>query len=334
MKEIDLLNKKILYIGPASYYDKSLMNKMTELGASITFHDLLNFYSDNLFFRAAMKFSFKTKEDIYQGYKNKFYNRVLSAKHHDYVLVRHGYQFDTSFLKQLRESNPNAKFINFHWDSLRSDYQYLHTLEYYDKIFSFDVKDCRDYPKIQYLPLFFLDIYDDFRKSNFDNFKQKEIDLLFVGAWRNKERYDLITQTEDICKKNKLRFRHYLYLSFKRHLYTIKKGIIPKKAKMRELSHKQILDLFATTNTIIDFPSSFQTGLTIRTFETLGAGKKLITTNKNIAMEPFYHPEFISIVDMDNITVDVEFIKNTPRASIEDKLKDYSIGSYLNKLFQ
>lgn len=335
MQEINLLNKKVLYIGPTSvYYDKCLIKKLTERGASVTCHNLMNFFSDNLLFRAIIKFSTKTKEEIYESYKNKFYSQIFLTSGFDYILIRHGYQLDKSFLNQLRNINPNAKFINFHWDSLRPDYDYLHLMEYFDKIFSFDIKDCREHTEINYLPLFYLDIYNEFRKKKFDNFKEKENDLLFVGAWRNAERYNLIMKTELLCKKMKMRFKHYLYLSFKRHIYTIKKGIIPRKAKMKELTHKEILDLFATTNTIIDFPSTFQTGMTIRTFETLGAGKKLITTNKNILNEPFYNPEFINIIDMNNIVLDIDFIKAIPTSSMEVNLKNYSLDSYLNKLFQ
>ena len=117
-------------------------------------------------------------------------------------------------------------------------------------------------------------------------------------------------------------------------VYSIKNRIIPKQARIRSLSHKEILNLFATTNTIIDFPSSFQTGLTIRTFETLGSGNKLITTNKNIANEPFYNPEFINIIDINNFNLNVDFIKNIPTSSIDEVIKDYSLINYINKLLQ
>jgi hypothetical protein len=336
MKEINLKNTKILYIGPASvYYDQCLIKKLEDRGATVTKFDLLNFFSDNLLFRTYIKFLPKTKEEIYDGYKNKFYDSVYAGgAGYDYVLVRHGYQLDVSFLNTLRNMSPNAKFINFHWDSLREDYDYLHNMKCYDKVYSFDVKDCKDYNEIIYRPLFFLDLYDSFRKKSFDNFKKKDNDLLFIGAWRNKERLKLINQTEELCKKNELNFKHYLYLSFKRHVYLIKKGVIPTKTKMKILSHEQILDYFATTNTIIDFPSSFQTGMTIRTFETLGAGKKLITTNQNIINEPFYDEQYINVVDMNNLTLNVDFIKSVPDRSMEEKLSNYSLDSYINTILQ
>jgi hypothetical protein len=331
MTEISLTNKRILYIGPASFhYDQCFVKKLSELGADVTTYDFRNLYPDNLFSRLITKFKPQNKE----AHKHKFYNQILLTHGYDFVLVRQGYQLDTKFLEKLRRLNATAKFINFHWDSIRPQFDYLPIMQYFDKIFSFDTKDCRNHPAISYLPLFYLDIYEEYKKNNVNGFQEKENDILFIGSWRNTERYHLIQLTENFCKKAQLRFYHYLHFSFKNQFQSVKNGIIPQKARTRKLSHKQIVDLFATTRTIIDFPSSFQTGLTIRTFETLGAGIKLITTNKNIANEPFYNPEYINIVDVDNFVLNIDFIKNPPTFSMDEKIKNYSIGNYINKLFQ
>ena len=336
LKEINLLNKKILYIGPASFhYDKYLVKKIIDLGADVLTYDLDNLKAPiNLYSRVINKLNPQNREIEKEVYKNNFYNKILSAKGFDFVLVRQGYQIEEEFILELRKVNPNAKFINFQWDSIRPEYDYSHIIKHFDTVYSFDHKDCETYEELTYLPLFYLDIYEQFRKNNLANFKEKKNDILFIGSWRNIERYNLIKLTENLCEEAQLRFYYYLHSSFKNQYYSIKKGIIPKKARSKKLSHKEILDLFATTNTIIDFPSSFQTGLTIRTFETLGAGKKLITTNKNIVNEPFYNPEYINIIDTDNFTLNTDFIKNTPSNSIEENIKDYSIGSYVKKLFQ
>jgi hypothetical protein len=327
MTKVDLTNKKILYIGPVFFqYDKYLINKLIEFKANVDMFEIYpQMYSS--YFWAIDKLKLPNAET----YKRNFYNKMLLKKDHDFVLVRTGFQLEVPFLKKMREMNPNAKLINFHWDSLSSSYDYTHTFKYFDKIYSFDYKDCQTHQKLTYLPLFYIDEYS----QNINNVGgKKEIDLLFIGAWRNKERYNLIKLTEKLSKQANLKFYHYLYLSFFGQILSLKKGIMPHNAKTRRLSHKQILELFSNTNTIIDFPSSFQTGLTMRTFETLGASKKLITTNKNIINEPFYDPEFINEIDIHNFTLNTDFIKNTPTTSLKEKMKDYSIGSYINKLFQ
>jgi hypothetical protein len=325
MSKTDLSNKKILYLGPVYFsYDQAIIEKLRHLGCIVeTFELYLKGFR--------YKFINKFKPGELERFKENYYKGALKNNNYDYILVRHGYQLSAAFYKKLRALNPNALFVNFHWDSLKDSYNYIPIIHCFDKIYSFDYNDCRNNKKLQYLPLFFTDEYLDHQTQTQSTFKY---DLVFIGAWRNKERYHLIQNTKNWCEQHQLRFYYYLYLSLVRQFWAVKNGEIPKKAKSKHLSHQQILKLFEVSNVIIDFPSSFQSGLTIRTFEALGAGKKLITTNKNIIQEPFYNPEYISVFDPEKRNLDVDFIKSIPTISIKDKMKNYSIESYLYKLLE
>lgn len=328
MNKVNLLNKRILYIGEIMFhYDKYIVDKLIDLKAKV---DAFEIYptQNNLYFRLLKKL----KLPAIELYKQDFYNKILIKKDYDYVLIKTGHQLDNSFLEKLKNLNPNAKFINFHWDSIRAEYDYLHIMKFFDKIYSFDYRDAQTNNEINYLPLFYIDEYLEHGKI--PDYKKKEIDLLFIGSWRDTERYQLVKSTQKICKQNQLRFYYYLNYPFKAQFDSLKKGIIAKESRHRKLSHKEILKLFSISNTIIDFPSSFQTGLTIRTFEALGAGKKLITINKNIMTEPFYDPQYINVVDLNNFDLNIDFIKNIPTSSIQDKMKNYSLENYINKLLQ
>ena len=139
MKKIDLRNKKILYIGPVFfYYDQYLINKLKELGAVI---DPFELYLKSLRFKFIKKFNISEIE----AYKQNYYDQVLLKNNYDYVLVRHGHQLSSEFYKRLRKINPNASFINFHWDSIKPQYDYRSTINCFDKVFSFDYKDCQTY---------------------------------------------------------------------------------------------------------------------------------------------------------------------------------------------
>lgn len=329
MKKINLNNKRILYISQLYFfYDQVLIKKLEELGATVDTFDL-NVQSPY------SKFATKFKIADFEIYKKDYYNKVLLKKGFDLVLVRQGHQLKPELYEILKIINPDAKFINFHWDSLKPEvgYNYEPLIKYFDKIYSFDYKDCATHKEVSYLPLFYIDEYEAFRKNDTSN-ANYQYDILFVGSWRNRERYDLIKLTEKLAKQDQLEFYYYLYFSINSQKELIKKGIIPRKSKSKLLSTNEILQLFSISNTIIDFPSSFQTGLTMRTFETLGAGKKLITTNKNIVSEPFYNPEYINLIDTNNLKIDVDFIKNKPSTSITEILKDYSLESYIYKLLQ
>lgn len=334
IKEADIRNKSILYIGPSAFhYDQFIIHKLKQRGANVRVHDLEDLKPPiNLYTRVMNKLNARFEQQEIQRHRMDFSRHVLAGKEFDYVLVRQGFQMEEELVANLRKKNPGAKFINFHWDSIRPEYDILHIVKYFDTIFSFDFRDCQTQPNFRYLPLFFIDAYKDYyanhkRASNF------KYDLLFIGAWRNMERYQLIKKTEALCRESGLSFYHYLYHPPKYLYHNFRHGIKTPEARYKKLSHHEILSYFSKSNTIIDFPSSFQTGLTIRTFETLGSGKKLMTTNKNILNEPFYDPEYIEIIDLDHYTLNPDFIRNHPSHSMEEKMKDYSLDSYINKLF-
>ena len=317
-------NKNILYIGPVYFqYDQYLIKKLKQLGAHV---DAFELFLNTRKFKLIRKFS--TLKAI--EYKKDFFDRVFINKKqdYDYILVRHGHELSAEYFQKLRSLNPNAKFINFHWDSLKPRYDYLHIISSFDKVYSFDSRDCLENEEINYLPLFYLDEYAQCNNNN----SKIDTDLLFIGAWRDQERVDLITETNNLCSKLNLSFYYYLFLSLEEQINFIKKGEIAKYSKSKSLSHHQILQLFSKSNTIIDFPSSFQSGLTIRTFEALGAGKKLITTNKNIAKEPFYDPAFINIIDPKKLSLNKDFIRDIPKISIKERMVGYSLESYIEKL--
>ena len=328
MKKVDFENKRILYIGPVYFhYDQHVINKLREFKALVDTFEIYP-HIKSLYFRLLNKL----KSSKLAAFKEKFYSPLLEKKNYDYVLVRTGFQLTETLLQGLKENNPNAKFINFHWDSLTPIYDYTHTIKYFDKIYTFDFKDCQTHKELEYLPLFYLDEYKQHRDKIIAT--KKKADLLFIGAWRDMERVNLVEKTEELANKNDLHFSHYLHLSLLDQIRFFRRGIKPKKARSKRLSHKEILQLFSTTNTIIDFPSSFQTGLTMRTFETLGSGRKLITTNKNIKSEPFYDPEFIDVIDAKDLVLNVDFIKKIPSTNMYEKIEDYSIDGYVNKLFR
>jgi len=75
-----------------------------------------------------------------------------------------------------------------------------------------------------------------------------------------------------------------------------------------------------------------QSGLTMRTFEALGCGCKLLTTNHSIFHESFYNDQIIKFIDKGDIVLNVDFIKNTYKNI--DQFDEYSINKWVRKIFQ
>ena len=76
-----------------------------------------------------------------------------------------------------------------------------------------------------------------------------------------------------------------------------------------------------------------QNGLTMRVFEVLGSGKKLVTTNGDVKKYPFYNTHNICIIDRNNIVMDRSFF-DTPFQKIDtDLYKRMSINGWLEEIF-
>jgi hypothetical protein len=111
------------------------------------------------------------------------------------------------------------------------------------------------------------------------------------------------------------------------------KTIDKKKIRFESLNLAEILELYKKTKVILDIHHPNQKGLTMRTFEALGAGKKLITTNAEIKKYRFYNDKNILIIDRDKPMVTIEFFECDSQEMSSDILDSMSIRGWLQALF-
>ena len=112
---------------------------------------------------------------------------------------------------------------------------------------------------------------------------------------------------------------------------TIKK-VDKNVIKYTTLSLKQMVELYEQSEIIIDVQHPKQTGLTMRTFEALGARRKLVTTNADIVNYDFYNPRNILVVDRDNIVIPRSFVEEPYVDLPEEIYKKYSLSNWLREV--
>ena len=123
-----------------------------------------------------------------------------------------------------------------------------------------------------------------------------------------------------------------MYSTHKAYIKSVVNGTKLPKVTFRKLDRQTIADLFMKSKCVIDSVNPLQTGLSMRTFETLGSGTKLITTNERITEEPFYDPSYIHVIDKESPKIDVDFIKDQ-NYKISDEIEHYSIHNWLKTFF-
>ena len=101
----------------------------------------------------------------------------------------------------------------------------------------------------------------------------------------------------------------------------------------KSLKVKQIVELYQQSIIILDINHPFQKGLTMRTFEAIGAKRKLITTNKEIAKYPFYNENDFLIIDRNDIKLNLDFFKDN-YLTLDSKLYEkFSLEGWLFNIF-
>lgn len=262
----------------------------------------------------------------YRTYQQNNILRKVQNTHYDYVFIQSPYFMGHPFIRELKKYHDKAIFINYNWDSIINN-DYLGYIQYFDKVFSFDQKDCEQNKEIIYLPLFFTSDFD--YKSD----KTRKYDLSFVGGIGDSEdRYEFIMDMEKRCNLLGITFYYYLYVSPNYFVKSLFKGKFYKGVKFKKLKLIDIANINFNSNCILDYHNPKQNGLTMRTFEALGSGCKLLTTNQNIVNEPFYNDKAINVIDVENKNFSTSFVhdKNISLNQIDR----YSIINWVKKIFQ
>lgn len=339
MNNLKFLNgKKILFFSVKTFnLEKDIVQQLEKHGATVTYFDERP--SNSNFVKGLIRLN----RDFLQNTINKYYRNILKKvknENFDYLLVNRGEVITEEFLEKFIALQPNCKRIFYTWDSFQNLSHGKKILHYFHKRFTFDWADALE-NNIGFRPLYFTDKYRQI--NGMTNFK--ELDLLFLGT-AHSDRYIISNKVAEWCNQHHFKVFTYYYMQGK-WVYFYKKYFDPsfklfdyKKLSFKSLTAEQIIELYKKSNIILDISHPQQSGLTMRTFEAIGAGKKLITTNKNIVNYPFYNTNNIYIIDRENLVLTESFFKTEylpldselyERCSIDGWMVDIFLGEESNK---
>lgn len=328
---VDLKNKRIVIFSPCFFgYESKIKAAMEKMGAKVSLYDTRP--SNAAWFRAVIKFF----PDIFKKYCDRYYKKILEQqknKEIDYLLIIKCDLMSIDILKYIKKEFAKTKICLYLWDSMKDIPGIESKIKYFDVVNSFDDDDCASYPEIGFRPLFFC---DEFRKNN--RLHDYKYDVSFCGTVHT-NRLKIINKIEKQVKSLDKKIYCYLYLQsqFIYLFYWITKKDFRKVRKdifdFDKISSRQVSEIVNESNAILDIQSPGQKGLTMRTVEILGMGKKLITTNENINKYDFYNSDNICIVELDNPCIDQWFLKKTYREIDSEVYEKYSITTWVQSVF-
>ena len=326
-ENIHILEKKrVLFLGVEFYnYHNKIKESIEELGAIVDFYPIIRYN----FFNSILN---NLNQSKHKRFIVKIGNEILrstSTKEYDFVFVIQGWQQCVDFYINLKKQQVKAKFIMYHWDSLMA-HDYLPYVRYFDRIFSYDPIDVKNNSNLHYLPLFYIKEHE----ASLTNRKMYKYDILFIGKLRSfMERYYYVNQLIEYSRNNNLYIYIHLYTDYQFYFKQIFKGRILRNVKFKPLSEESVVKLISKSKVIIDFHDPIKNGLTMRTFEALGANKKLLTTNVNILNESFFNDKIINIIDINKFNIQQDFVNSEIPKELHNIMSDYSIDSWAMKVF-
>ncbi|WP_407426653.1 hypothetical protein [Arcticibacter sp.] len=325
----ELFEKNILLFCPSFFeYEKYITTELEDLGARVFRFDER---PANDFFTKAL---IRVDKRVISRKVVRYYSEVLMEMRHlgvhiDYVLFVNPEAVDASILNEIKTIYKDALYILYMWDSFRNKKKTKELLPFFDLKYTFDPEDARMYG-LQLRPLFFIKPYSFARSV-------QNYDLLFIGT-AHSDRYEFVKKLVARTKKQ-LVIKSYFYLS-SRILFLVKKlrdisfwKVRYSDISYRALSHSENANLMHQSKVILDINHPQQLGLTMRTFETIGSQRKLVTTNADIRNYDFYNENNVLILDRENPVIDEAFFDKPFLPYSSDILFKYSIKGWIFSLF-
>lgn len=307
---IDISGKRILFVGIGFYdYEKIIKQNLEERGAEVFYFssDIAYFGNGPLHRLGLHNLAIKIA-----GAKLK----ALLAEQPtevDYIFIIKALNFQKKHFEYIKACYPNAPIVIYLWDSLNRLYNKNVILSATNRILTFDREDAVKYNLIL-RPLFARFVNQQSEKNC------EKYNVVFIGL-DHSIRYNVIKKLRKQMDDNGVKYK--IVLTSKSIFKFI--GIyithrIRKKDKdlflTKPLPYSEYLQILNNTNVVLDISHPKQTGLTMRTIETLAMGKRIITTNKDIVH--YNIPQYIySVIDYEHPVLDLGFIQNNDHRVID-----------------
>lgn len=326
----------ILLITPNFFdYPQQFVSELSEMGHCVDWYD--DRPSANSLVKAIIRVNKKIINTLIKKYSKKIIKET-SKKQYDKVIVVSGqsFSFDENMLIELKNQQKYAEFVLYQWDS-EKNFPYIVGLQkHFHRCYSFDRMDVEKNTTLRFLPLFYCKKYENI--GNQHNIQYK-YDALFVGTAHPKKYMFINEMSMKLKRVYDKQFIFFFLPSKIVYFYRKVRNSEYKHAKISDFHFKpikgdEIDKLLYESKCVLDSAQADQSGLTIRIIETLGAKRKLITTNSDVVNYDFYREENIYVYDGGDFDYNSPFFTNEYTEIDEDIYKKYSLRSWLTTLLE
>lgn len=323
------LNKKnVLLFSPRFFnYDVSIKSGLERVGAFVRLYDERPFKS--FLGKSILRLNLGW---LVSWYISKYFKKIIVPiiDEIDYLVFINPESVTHSLLDYVKLKKPNIKIIVYMWDSFENKKKAAKLVDSCDSFFTFDPVDAKQ-ENVIFLPLFYIPEYEKIKKDSVEI----EYDVSFVGT-AHSERFKLFKS----ISYGFSRVFYFLY-SPSRIVFLYKKficgelvGLLYEDVSFSPMVRTEVVDVISKSKAVIDINHPSQVGLTMRTIEVFGAGKKLITTNSKVVEYDFYNPSNILVYNSELTYSDISSFLKKPYLDGDDEIyRNYSLNSWVRRLF-
>ena len=301
-------------------YDEKIVDELINQGHEAIHIKLSNFkYQYKHFFEKLNNFASKIflGKNVKKIKAEEYVLNILdSNQKFDYILTINPERISKQTHRVIKKHT--KQYIAYLYDSLERHNAKSLLHDIFDKIYSFDKNDVKEY-NLNFLPNYIhLSKIIEQRKTKNTVFSISSID-------ERLETYNKIAQQLTD-----------LHISFKFLFFDKKlKATLHPKAifTTKKLNQNEIMSEILTSEVILDVVRNNQIGLSFRIFDALALEKKIITTNIDIKNYDFYNPKNILILDKNNIVIDPLFFETEYEKIPNTIFESYTLRNWIKTIF-
>ena len=261
----------------------------------------------------------KADEENFKNFCKKSLKN-LPQKKFDYCLVIRGDLIPEFVINHARSIS--KKMVDYQLDGLSVSSKILDYQKYFDRIFVFDPEDVKRHPSFNLV--FLPNCY--FGETDFT--QPSEIDLLYIGQFIEK-RHQQLSSIHNYLESQQMHYSSYTSLYQGRDFIPLHHKILHHKIST---TYQENIDFVKKSKTLIDFKRDEHDGLSLRFFEAMQYGKKIITDNFSVKNYDFYHPNNIFVTNYVNLEGLVDFLQSPYQSLPSELVEKYSFKNWINTI--
>lgn len=278
------MSARLLMLAPPFFgYHEDVAAEMRRRGVEVDRMD--DRPSDGVAFKSLSKVSYGLVQPLIDRHFEAVLDRVREVRY-DAVFALGGMSwcFGLAQTERLKKES-GARMALYLWDSVENCQRAGMAAPAFDSVLSFDPLDC-ERCGFGFLPLFYA-----FEPPAFPPAEPYEYDACFVGSVHQVSKFLRVKSIVDRLEAEGARvLKHYYVPS--RSVAALRRAQVAEYRKVelttRPLSRAETLAAYARSRALVDSPQAGQRGLTIRTIESVGMNRRLVTANDGVRAYDFF----------------------------------------------